>query len=258
MNPDPTLHTEEALTLAEERLNDAVEKLLTNQRHSEHPITPTLGMALRLKMAQETPTLRASFDRMTEKTLIHEFADRAQQSFWQKFWKPMSLGLMMGGLLLSVLAPIFTPSSATQTLAEHQKFDSLTEAEVLLGSLPSDAKTEDGVKIAKLRADLHELSLLRLEADLELDEKGAIGSFPHTQLRDNALELIQEEERLVAMVDINVDIASFSGKVSEWPTVNEGVDFETHAKAVLGYKKHAVAWEEATQTWAEELLSNLN
>ncbi len=257
MNQDPSKLESEQATALDEQLDDAVENLLQNKRNSGHPLTASLGMALRLKLSKEKPKLRADFDSMTEKMLLKEFAQLPRQSFWQAFWKPVSAGLVFGALFLAVLSPLFLDAPSSQTVAEIQDFEALSEAEVLLGSLPADAKTEEGIPITELRLALHELSLLRQKADLSLDEEGEPGSFPHTELRDNALEIIVEENRLVAMVDITVDIGGFADKVSEWPISNAEVDYETHAMAVNGYKNHAKAWDEATMLWAQSLVSDL-
>lgn len=250
-------HESDPLTPREEHLDSAIDALLEDKSLPRHRLTPEMAMALRLKTMQKEPVLRRDFDRITEKMLLKEFAVPARASFWARFWQPALAGTLMGALMLAVLSPIFIPNTQPQTIAEVQEFEALSDAEILLGALPVNAETEDGVKIADIREDLHEINELRESADLNLDEDAEPGSFPHTQLRDNALEVIEEEKRLVAMVDISVDIDTFSGKVAEWPTVNEGVDFETHAKAVNGYITHAEAWEEATEEWAKDLVSNL-
>ncbi|QQR54491.1 hypothetical protein IPG41_04815 [Candidatus Peregrinibacteria bacterium] len=249
----------EKLTLQEEQFSEALEALLSNKPLPKQPLTPELAMALRLQTAHQKPVLRKDWDRITEKVLLKEFASSQKAKFWQLFWKPIAAGVLLGGLLLAVLSPIFIPdSNPPQTLAEVQDFESLSEAESLLGALPADAITEEGILVAELREDLHAINLLRQNVDLTLDEEAETGSFPHAELRDNALEVIEEERKLVAMIDVPVDIDTFAGKVAEWPTVNEGVDFETHAKAVNGYINHTQIWEEATLEWAKKLEANLN
>lgn len=239
------------LTPQEEKLAQATDALLKGKT-VEHALTPEMAMAVRLKTSQEQPKLRRDFDRSFEKTLLQEFA-KQKTPRWQHFLRPIFAGVVVGAFVLLAVSPVLIPDTEPQTIAEVQEFESLSEAERLLGAFPADAVTDDGVKIADLRAELHEINLLRENVDLSLDEEAETGSFPHTQLRDNALEVIDKEERLVAMVDISVDIDTFSGKVAEWPTVNEGVDFETHEKAVTGYIAHAKAWEEATEEWAKAL-----
>ncbi len=247
------------LSLEEEQFSEALEALLSNKPLPKQPLNPELAMALRLKTAQQKPVLRKDWARITEKLILNEFGKTQHRSFFEQFWRPVAAGLVFGGLMLAVLTPVLAPNllNSPQTIAEVQDFESLSEAETLLGALPADAVTQDGLQIAELRQDLHDINVLRQSADTTLDENAETGSFPHTQLRDNALEVIEDEKRLVAMVDITVDIDTFAGKVAEWPITNEDVDYETHQKAVKGYLTHAKAWEMATLEWAEEVAANL-
>ncbi len=225
-------------------------------------------MAAQLKSAFSKPQLSKAFDENMEALLLQKFAKAAEVEekapWWQNFLAPAfgSAAVAFAALALIVVIQ-FTQPEPTQTLAQVQGFESLTAAEEILGDLPADAVTTDGIVVADLRLELHNINSIRQNADLTLDPTAE--QFPHTELRSAALELIDQELKIaetlrptgLARLLPVANLTIFAGKVSGWPTTNEGVPFEIHEKAVNSFIEHGETWDEAMEALAESIATEL-
>lgn len=249
------------LTPEDEALAEAVEALMQGKSLRSQVKSPELEMAARMKAMGEAPKLRPSFDAQMEDLLLQKFAKPQEESSWMKAWMPR----FAGGLAFAALAlvVIFNPFAAgpSLTIAEVQGFESLSEAEEVLGALPENAVTEDGILVADLRASIHQINLIESSTNIELDPNAEI--YEHVELRNAALEIIETEfalqqelnTREIAIADTG--LSNFTVKVSGWPTYNEGVDYETHERAVNGFINHNANFDAAMLELAEEIVDEL-
>ncbi len=243
-----------------ERLADATDALLQDKKLPAHGKTPELDMAIRLKTSHQAPHLSRAVDQRTEQALLNRFAkEKAPRWNFAVLWKPILAGAAFGAILLAVTLTVI-PSPEPATLAEVQDFSSLSEAEILLGQLPADAVTEDGIRVADLRQTLHDINAIEASANTTLDPEAT--RFPHVELRDKALTLIAMETSLVqdlppqriSMIDLSPETDEFAGKVAGWPTTNEGVDYETHSKAVNTFLEHEATWDDYATALAQTIV----
>ena len=257
------MNTEEfgPVTPEDAKLAEAVNRLMEGKNLIEADKTPELEMAARMKAMGEAPKLRPSFDANLESLLLERFAHETQRvSFWKYRWIPSLIGPLTVAVLAIVV--VFNPfAEPTMTLAEVQDFEPLSEAENILGFLDADAVTEDGLRVADLRQAIHDINAIESTTDLHLDPEAVL--FPHVELRDAALEIIRIEFALsqslpserIAMVD--TDLVDFTTKVSSWPTVNEGVEYEVHEKAVLTFIEHNSEFDQEMTDLAELIVNEL-
>jgi hypothetical protein len=262
------MHDDEKATANDEALAKATDALMKNAPLPKGASPEELQMAAQLKSAFSKPQLRKAFDENMEALLLQKFAKPVEREektpWWQTFFMPAfgSAAVAFAALALIVVIQ-FTQPEPTQTLAQVQGFESLTTAEEILGELPADSVTKDGVLVADLRLELHNINSIRQSADLTLDPTAE--QFPHTELRSAALDLIDQELKVsetlrptgLARLLPVANLTTFAGKVSGWPTTNEGVPFEIHEKAVNSFIEHGKAWDEAMEALAESIVIEL-
>lgn len=257
-------HTQQQFN--EDQLNDAVDQLRRGERvHAPH--TPEVRTAQQIHALTADDRLDQELDDKMEHLLLqrfgessapqhdHNFADE-KKSIWSKITLAMAPALAIG---LAVIAFVVTPDNSPQTVADVQSLESLSQAEELLGTLPAGSQI-DGIDVAQLRADIHAVNARRAEADLTLDPDAEL--FPHVQLRDAALDVINDERDIVREIEsasvevasVDTSINTFEGKALKWPTQNEGVSFDVHEKAVNGYKNHDEEWNRLVAELLERLL----
>jgi len=243
----------------DESLNQAVDSLMDEKR-LQGQVSEGFQAAVKLKTSGQAPKMRREFDEKMERKLLSLFAEEKQPSLWKVAFGSSFAGVAMVAVMAIVI--LFNPvdtSTSVQTLADVQNLESLSRAEILLGALPQDAITDDGIPVSEIRSLIHEINSEYAEADTTLDPN--LELFPHVQLRDNALEVIEMESDFFDTFNEQTEedfveetrIIAFSGKVGEWPTTNEGVSFEIHAQAVNGYLTHQDLWEQATYELALQI-----
>ncbi len=231
--------------------------------------SPEEIVAQRLKASVQTPKLSKNFDANLQNLLVQRFSKQAitqKSSFFEKYFSAwLKPSLLSGGISLAALGLLFqigafTPS--VPSLAEAQKFASLSSAEEILGELPVDATTKDGIRIADLRASIHAINQIEAETDTSLDPQAQ--AFKHVELRRAALDIIETsvsiekslKNRELAYVSPQ-EISVFSGKVHKWPTQNEGVSYDVHSKAVNAFLSFNEDWDKATEELAKILAEEL-
>lgn len=266
MNDKELKLTDEAAALAE-----TLDAMLEDRKLPGGEMSDELDMALKMKAAFSKPRLREGVDADTEALLLRSFANKEaipeedeRPSVWSRFFAPTFAGAaVLAAVLLVVVVNPFAGTGSVGTLAEVQDFEALSEAEVLLGALPADTVTEDGLLVADLREDIHEMNVILTETDVSLDPDAEL--FQHVELRDAALTLVKIESdinqeltpRRLAMVDLQSDLTDLSQKASTWPKQNEGVSFETHEKAVNTFVSHGEDWQGDILLLVEVLLMEL-
>ena len=244
---------------------DALEEALTQMEGQGqvkgHAPSPELNMAIRFRAAAAEPRLSQVSDQAVEKLLLSRFAQKEEKT---SYWKQIFGSSLVGGVIVAVMGIVIllNPNLKQEpTLAQVQDFESLSEAEVLLGQLPADTLIDENLSAAELRENIHEINLTFTETDVTLDADTEVGEFPHTELRDSALEIIDTqlelEEILLARVEPISSARTFNEKVSKWPTTNIGVDFPTHAKAVSTFLKNNRDFNRDMATLARLLLGEL-
>lgn len=259
-------HLSELENQEAEKLELALQALMKDEKLPQESASPELSAAIRMKTAQHAPELSHAVDRKLESLLLKKFAASKEEKskWWQSLFVPAFTGSLVMAALALVLIFNYTGSTETEPLlASVQGFESLSEAEELLGDLPLSAITEDGLSVAELRQSIHEVNLIRSQADTTLD--AGMEEFPHVQLRDTALDVIELEEaveeelpgNLLAMVDLELETELFSEKVGGWPSTNQGVAYETHFKAVRTFVSHGEIWNKEMLELAQSIVSNL-
>lgn len=280
----PPSHHDEAV---EGAVNDLMQDgRMRTPSEGEGKSVAALLAAIQLKTASAEPKLRKEFDQKVESMLLQKFAKspagarteatatlEETPDAWgtRKSWgswlaKPAWTGAFALVLLLTVITVqpwelLVDPTP--RTIAEVQSFESLSEAEVLLGQLPEGAITEDGVDVAALRQILHETNALIAQTDTTLDPTAEV--YPHVELRNASFAVIKQELEvkreatplLIAMADPQTNLSEFAQKVSTWPTTNEGVDFETHSKSVNAFLSHVESWDADMLKLAQLIVAEL-
>ena len=244
----------------DETMNNTIDALM-NEEALSGMVSEDFRTAVMLKTAGANPKLDPDFDAKMEAKLLNLFAEeKPMPSTWKLMFGSASFGMLIVGALF--VAVFFNPVQSTvpvETLAMHQGFESLSRAEVLLGELPADAVTEEGISVSEMRASIHDINVNFSNADTTLNPN--LEEFAHVQLRDRSLALIKMESDFSeayshALAD-ETDLIAFAGKVHSWPTVNEGVSFEVHAKAVGAYLNHEMLWEEASYELALSIVEEV-
>lgn len=266
--PDEPLSNEESKEA--EQLSEALEALQKGDKLNPALRSEELQMAAQLHASRKDPQLSQDVDKMTEALLLSRFAKKVDQKESLERGKAMRYvswywsltGGLAGLIVVLVVASQMDWSRGSQTLAEAQDFDSLSEAEEVLGALLEDAKLPNGTPVAELRLAIHQINLIIGNTDFSLNPEADL--FPHVELRSAALDVLDLEETLFTELEESVDLVAFeenhlafAEKVSGWPTTNEGVDYETHANAVNTFQLHIDLWEEFSLELAEEIVDEL-
>lgn len=257
--------THQQPNIDENATHDVVERLRAGEKSD--PRSAESRMAAQLHAMTTDDRLSDELDHATEHAILqrfaaddtasehtHNFADAEKRSLFSKLSLAFAPAM---AIALAVVAFVVTQDSTT-TLAEAQGFESLSRAEEILGELPEDADV--GLDVAQLREDINEINAARAATDTTLDPDADL--FPHVELRNSALSLVEEERDVVDTLETaSIDVASLDssintleGKAQLWPTKNEGVSYDVHANAVKAFQAHDLEWNQMMADLIEDYL----
>jgi hypothetical protein len=248
--------------------HELVERLRAGEKSD--PRSAESRMAAQLHAMTTDDSLDDALDHKMEHAIVQRFGNNEESTNHthnfantqkkRSIFSKLSLAFAPAmAIALAVVAFVVTQDGTT-TLADAQGFESLSRAEEILGQLPEDADV--GIDVAQLRKDINEINVARAATDTTLDPEADL--FPHVELRNSALSLVEKESNIVDTLEsaslnvasLDTSITTLEGKAQKWPTQNEGVSFDVHAKAVNAFETHEQEWNQMIAELIEEYLTN--